>query len=234
MASRFLEAWGGAAIIACQSEDAVMVERAVWESTNPPLSRRDLFRMMARQGSIALARAAEEGHSADERKVGRDRLRTVGAVRNLSREHPTPSSNCGVFGFASLRVSDACTACGVCANACPTGALHFEVTNSNRSFSLRFSGPDCIDCGICEDVCAAAAISIDHDPAFKDVFGPDEPVSVQRGELTRCTQCNTLMAARPGIKLCPLCSYRRKNPFGTKMPPGMNVSKFSVKRKGDS
>ena len=234
LTNHILEAWGIPAVVACPSEDAVMVERAVWESTNPPLSRRDLFRMMARQGQIALARAAEEGPASQEKRVGRDRLRTINAVRNLAREHAVVTSGCGEFGFASLKVSAACTACGVCATACPTGALHFAITNINRNYTLTFSAPDCIDCGICENVCASAAISIDHNPTFTDVFGLEKPESVQAGELIRCVQCNTLMAARPEIKLCPLCSYRRKNPFGSKMPPGIKLPELPVMRKSDS
>ena len=234
LSSRFLAAWGETASIDCMSGDGGMVERPVWESNNPPLSRRDLFRMMARQGQIALARAAEEGHAGRERKVGRERLRTVSAVGNLTREHAVPSSGCGEFGFASLKVSEACTACGACANACPTGALHFEITNVNKNFSLTFSAPDCIGCDICANVCAPAAISMEHNPAFKDVFVSGKPELVQVGDLVRCVQCNTLMAARPDVKLCPLCQYRRKNPFGSSLPPGMKLPGVPPKRKGDS
>ena len=234
LASRFLAAWGETASIACTPVDIMMVERPVWESANPPLSRRDLFRMMARQGQIALARAAEEGHAGQEKKVGRDRLRTINAVRSLIRDNAIPSTSCEDFGFASLKVSDACTACGACANACPTGALHFEITNTNRNFSLTFSTPDCIGCDICANVCAPAAISIDYHPTFEDVFGSGKPELVQAGDLVRCVQCNTLMAAKPGVKLCSLCAYRRKKPFGSQMPPGMKMPGLPVKRKSDS
>jgi formate hydrogenlyase subunit 6/NADH:ubiquinone oxidoreductase subunit I len=151
----------------------------------------------------------------------------------LIREN-VPSAGCEGFGFASLKVSDACTACSACANACPTGALHFEITNTNRNFHLTFSAPNCIACDICANVCATAAISIDHNPAFKEVFESWKPEPVQAGDLVRCTQCNTLMAVRPGVKLCPLCTYRRKNPFGSKMPPGMKIPGLAVKRKSDS
>ncbi|MFZ5857935.1 MAG: 4Fe-4S binding protein [Chloroflexota bacterium] len=234
LSSQFLAAWGEISSISCTPSDGVMVERPLWESTNPPLSRRDLFRMMARQGQIALARATEEGHNGKDKKVGRDRLRTTNAVRNLTGENAVPSTVCENFEFASLKVSEACTACGACANVCPTGALQFEITNTNRNFSLTFSATDCIGCDICESVCAPAAIAIDHQPTLKDVFGSVTPEVVQEGDLVRCTQCNILMAARTGVKLCPLCAYRRKNPFGSKIPPGMKLPGLPVNRKSTS
>ena len=229
----FLTGWGKADGVICSTEGDAMLERPVWESTNPPLSRRDLFRIMARQGQIALARAAEDGHAGQVKQVGRDRLRLLNAVKNLPVEHTPTPFGLKDLNFATLKVSEACTACGVCATACPTQALRFEKTDNNKNFTLIFSAPECIGCDICGNVCAPAAINMEHNPTFEDVFGSEKTLVVQSGQLVRCDRCNTLMAAKPGMRLCPLCEYRRKNPFGSKLPPGMKIPEKLTKRKSD-
>jgi ferredoxin len=227
----FLAAWGKTKSVICMSDTEAMVERPVWESTNPPLSRRDLFRMMARQGQIAIARAAENGHVRSEKQAGRDRLRMLSAVRNLPTEHALIPFALKDFNFATLTVSGDCTACGVCANTCPTRALRFEINEGDKNFILTFSAPDCIGCDLCAHVCAPAAINIDHAPMFDQVFSKEIPVVARTSTLVRCDHCNTLMAARPGVRLCPLCEYRRKNPFGSGLPPGMKVPERLTNKK---
>lgn len=227
----FLTGWGKADGVICSPEGEALVERLVWESTNPPLSRRDLFRMMARQGQIAIARAAEDGHAGQGKQVGRNRLRLLNAVKSLPVEHTPMPFGLKDLDFSNLKVSEACTACGVCATACPTQALRFEKTENNKNFTLTFSAPDCIGCDICARVCAPAAISMELNPLFEDVFGPGKPVILQSGQLVRCNRCNALMAAKPGVRLCPLCEQRRKNPFGSLLPPGMKVPERLAKKK---
>lgn len=229
----FLAEWGKAESIVCVSDSSEMVERPIWESTNPPLSRRDLFRMMARQGQIAIARAAEDGHVHQEKQVGRDRLRLLSAVKNLPMEHTPTPFGLKDLGFATLMVSETCTACGVCATACPTQAVRFEKTENEKYFTLTFSAPECIGCDICAHVCAPAAISIEHNPSFEDVFGSGKQFIAREGRLIRCARCRTLMAERPGIQFCPLCEFRRQNPFGSKLPPGMKIPGHLPKRKSD-
>ena len=60
-ANRFLSAWNKMDNVTCLDEIKAPVERPLWDVKNPPLSRRDLFRMMARQGQVAMARAMENG-----------------------------------------------------------------------------------------------------------------------------------------------------------------------------
>ena len=169
-----------------------------------------------------------------EKQAGRDRLRLLSAVKNLPTEHAPTPFDLKDFNFATLTVSEACTACGVCATACPTHALRFEKTENNKNFTLTFSAPDCIGCDLCAHVCAPAAINIDHVPMFDQVFEAEMPLVAQTGTLVRCDRCNTLMAARPSVRLCPLCEHRRKNPFGSKLPPGMKVPERLANKKSVS
>jgi ferredoxin len=225
----FLAAWGRSNQLACSTEHEGLVERPVWDSKNPPLSRRDMFRLFAQQGKIAVARAMEKGQTTREKDPGRDRMRLLTSITHLpaitSDKIPLES-----LDFAVPGVSEACTACGVCARACPTEALLFEKNLESTTFSLKLNPRNCIGCDICERVCAPSAIHVNHHPLFADVFGM-EMVNLQEGELVKCQACGALMAKRGGNKLCSLCAYRREHPFGSMMPPGMKLA--SQKRSGD-
>jgi Fe-S-cluster-containing hydrogenase component 2 len=216
-ANRFLSAWKrDGDTITCMDEIESPVERILWDAKNPPLSRRDLFRMMARQGQVAMARAMENGVTDSKRKPGRDRLRLLAAVSHLAE--PAAEIDLRELSFATLTISESCTACSACGRACPTGALRFERNDGEMTFSISFSAQHCIACDLCDHVCLPDAITINHAPTFEEVFGAKEPVPVESGELLRCERCKTLVAKREDTKLCPLCEYRRSHPFGSMMP----------------
>jgi len=217
-ADRFLSAWDQVDSVTCADEVKAPVERPLWSAKNPPLSRRDLFRMMAKQGQVALARAMENGVSASKRQPGRDRLRLQSAVSHLPAPSVLRNVSLHGFGFASLTVSDACTACGACGRACPTEALRFMKNDEQMTYSISFAVQDCIGCDLCTRVCLPNAITLDHEPAFEQVFSTREPQVVESGALVRCTRCNSWIAARADVKLCALCEYRRAHPFGSVMP----------------
>jgi ferredoxin len=212
-ANRFLSAWDKSDVVSCADKIESPVERVLWSEKNPPMSRRDLFRFVAHQGQVAMARAMENGVTTSERKPGRDRLRLLSAVSHLPENHASVDVN--EFGFATLTISDSCTACGACGKACPTQALKFAKNEEEMSFSISFSTQDCIDCGVCEHVCLPDAISLNHTPTFEEVFGAKEPLVAESGTLVRCERCKTYMAKRDDKTLCLLCEYRRIHPFGS-------------------
>jgi ferredoxin len=217
-----LEAWGKAKMVGIVTALEEPVERPLWEAKNPPLSRRDLFVMLSRQGQVALARAIEKDAAHAERKAGRGRLRLNNAIAHLSEPQ-----NGGVplaeMGFAMLTVSESCTACGACARLCSTGALTFETNESDLHYGLCFMPRDCIACEACLHTCAEEAISLEHVPTAEQVWGPQETVLLRHRELTRCGRCNAWFAARSGVHLCPSCEFRQKNPFGSRLPPGVSL-----------
>jgi len=210
-ASRF-----GNVAITCVDKIAAPAERLLWTSKNPPLSRRDLFRMMAKQGQVALARAMENGVTASKRQPGRDRLRLLSAFTHLPEASTTTSLH--GFRFAIITISKSCTACGACGRACPTEALRFEKNDEAMTYSLLFSAQNCIDCNLCEHVCVPDAITINHEPTFEQVFSVKEAQVVESGSLVRCERCKSMMAVRDDVKLCLLCEYRRIHPFGSVLP----------------
>jgi len=216
-AADLLGMWARNEPVVCVEEIQQPVERSYWNAKNPPLSRRDLFRMLGRQGQVTLARTMEKEPPPAERQPGRERRRLLGALAHLPA--PETFSDLPLPGFAMLKVSDACTACGACDKGCPAGALHFERDEEAGAFRLSFSPQTCMDCGLCEGFCAPGAIKIESAPSFKQVFGSNDPLLLQSGKLVRCKQCRIWMAERPDRNLCDLCEFRRANPFGSMILP---------------
>ncbi|MDR5710233.1 MAG: 4Fe-4S binding protein [Armatimonadota bacterium] len=72
-------------------------------------------------------------------------LEFISAEEEVVFEHP--SSPVGVVEIAS----EVCTACGMCARTCPTGALTFE--ESDGQVRLAFDAARCTACGLCLPPC---------------------------------------------------------------------------------
>jgi ferredoxin len=131
--------------------------------------------------------------------------------------------------WAMLTASAACTACGVCARACPTGALRFDRDASLR-FALNFIPRSCVGCEACVHVCFPAALTVDHAPAFQPVFGDPAVYTLAAGELGECPRCHAPMAVRPGETLCSVCAHWQLNPFGSRLPPGRSSPPSSLEQ----
>ncbi len=239
-ARQLLEGWGKAGSLECVSVLESPTERPFCEAANPPLSRRDIFQTALRQGRATLARVVDEwGATPAGRQPGRDRLRIQKALKQLPASPPatqpaTPPAHTGSLNgmdFAWLSVSEACTACGICARICPTGALRFGKYAGETAFQLTFQAANCVGCDMCLHVCAPSAISLDHDPTFARIFS-QENVIVRAGGLIKCKKCGALTVAQPGVELCPFCEFRRTHPFGSMLPPGLkNIRPPSAQEK---
>jgi ferredoxin len=92
------------------------------------------------------------------------------------------------------------------------------------SFQLTFSPQICIGCDICHHVCAPDAITLSHGPTFGQVFAGQVDQVVQQGNLASCSKCRAPFASRASTDLCPVCEFRRQNPFGSMMPPGLTAN----------
>jgi ferredoxin len=243
-AHTLLEAWGWQErlapvwSLADALADAEAVERPCWDADNPPLSRRDLFRLAGRQGSLAAARALMMESREHARVPGRERRRLLSVLPRLALEPVTSPPASGMddtgiratgFGWASLRAG--CTACGVCARACPTGALSFE--DEEQTFTLAFDPRLCIACETCVHVCAPDVLSIDPAPPLASVLEVQEAQVLLQGEFRRCTRCRARFAVEGDEKLCPVCEFRSKNPFGTALPPALVGKKMMPHKTGE-
>jgi ferredoxin len=223
-AQQLLNGWGRAETVAVQRQPLeTSVPRVAWDTQNPPISRRDLFRRLSHQGQVVAARAWASGEAeVANHTPGRDHRRTARAAAFFATAAagqalaPTPLLG---SDWAVISASDACTACGACARTCPTGALHLEHPAGN-TFALTFAALDCVGCEACVRVCAPAALTVNHTPPFEQVFG-GATQTLCSGELAHCERCGAEMAARPGATLCAVCAQRVRNPFGQQLPPGL-------------
>ncbi len=222
-AQGLLALWAQAETLTWVAEAADdFAKRPFWNATSPPVSRRDLFRW--REGEKKPV--AESAADADPNPF-HERLRLLRAVKQMP---PATSQEQTMSGFALLAVNEDCTACGVCARVCPTGALQMETAAS--SYQLTFSPQICIACDKCSHVCAPNAINLTHAPTFEQVFDTAVDQIVQQGELARCSKCHAFFAAQAGKDLCPVCEFRRQNPFGSAMPPGLALHQTNKNRTG--
>ena len=44
---------------------------------------------------------------------------------------------------------------------------------------------------------------------------------LQQGAVARCQRCRAPYPAATGSDFCAICDFRRKNPFGSVIPPGL-------------
>ncbi len=224
-ANHLLSAWDKDGLVQAISELKKSPHRPLWDAKNPPLSRRDLFAMLTRQGRATLSRVMEKEKPSAGKQIGRGHLRLANAVMQMSSRQNTKDISLDGLGFGMVTVSEACTACGSCARFCPTGTLDFRMDQDAQIYSLSFKPQACIGCQACSQVCVDSAISVDLAPSLNQVFGSKEPLVLQHGELSRCERCHAPFAARPGTRLCPNCEFRQKNPFGSRLPKGFNLPK---------
>ncbi len=222
-AGHFLAAWNKTGSLATSDATEGLVQRPVWNADNPPLSRRDLFRMVARQGQVAMARAMQNGVRTIGRRPGRDRLRVLGAVSHLPGPEQATGVRMGELGFATVSIAEACSACAACARACPTEALQFQKDDEETKFSLKFSPRLCVGCDLCTRVCVPLAVAVNHEPSFDEVFG-SENVLLLEGGLIKCARCGAPTAKRDDGDLCDLCEFRQTHPFGSMLPTGFDRS----------
>ena len=193
-------------------------DRPVYDAQNPPLSRRNLFRVFAANGPRPIVRVlvGEDDQPAVVKLPSRERRRLINVLKHL----PSTDLNAPLEGlpFARMTADDRCTACGVCARICPTGALSFTTT-ADDIYLLAFSSGACIDCGACIKMCDPGSLQR-AGATFADVL-TSEPVALRAGKLRSCTACGAQFAAETSSDLCPRCDFRRKNPSGSRLPPGL-------------
>ena len=218
-----LDKWGKSKILESVSSLQSTYVRPLWNAQNPPLSRRDLFRLAARQGQVALARSIEQTSPTSVHSPGRERRRIINAVEHLSASKSEIDPILAEGTYATVSVSDSCTACGICARTCPTGALHYLPDAGETTFQLTLSPQFCIGCELCAHICVPNAIVVNHTPLFSQIFEAKTDSLLRDGNLAHCEKCRAAYAGGPETHLCPACSFRNKNPFGSRIPPGIKM-----------
>lgn len=202
-------------VVVDRGEASEWVARPVCAEKNPTLSRRNFFRLLSLQAEDDLNRLAQR----DEPQVAglisapRDRRRQIRALRVLAQSQPDRV----VIDdeLVVLEADDRCTACEVCANVCPTGAI--AIHKEEDRYALTFAPADCTRCGLCLEICEPDALRYGRSPLLSELVR-EQPLVLRSGALQRCTKCHTTFAGPGENGLCSFCATRRRNPFGLNLP----------------
>jgi ferredoxin len=216
-AQQILTVYGLADRLVELSTVTVRKNRPVYAAKNPPLSRRGLFRMFAAEGPRQIARVlTDETDQSKIKSPSPERRRLINTLRHLP-EANQPAVLDGL-PFAHITANDQCTACGVCARICPTGALKL-IAGDGSTYQLSFTSAACIACDTCVQLCEPVALERTL-ATLGEVLSSDS-VELRSGTLRACTKCGAKLAAETGCELCSVCEFRRKNPFGSRLPLGV-------------
>lgn len=214
----WLAIWQRSEIVSLSSNmEDEWASRPLHKAGAPRISRRDLLRGVGRNES-----ATDEPPIPDSKQPFHERLRLLRALRKWPTPEPSQMQKtvpCEA-GFSMMHVDASCSACGVCTRACPTSALELE--REDGQFTLTFFPRACIGCNICVHLCPEEAITAHPHVHFDDVFSRDGAICLRSGHVAICARCRApFVPAELESKYCPPCDFRRKNPFGAQMPPGL-------------
>ncbi len=203
-----LAAWSRGDAIQCYTNSAIPLDLphrvTAVRKQNEQLSRREFFSFLTRNvgraaGALVAASLSNQPAAATERDApNATRQRALLKLGSPQTDHVASPR------FTTLTVSDACTACGVCAKICPTHAITFR-TDANY-FVLDAQPRDCLggECALCVKICLPNALTLTPGMS-RELLTANEPTVLQSDALTVCAQCGAPFAADEINALCPIC-----------------------------
>jgi energy-converting hydrogenase A subunit P len=198
---------GGIEVCIYSSAPAGNARKPVHRTRSPQYSRRGLLqRMMGAAPAAKRGLPPLEEPAPSQKSPPLARRTLLHVLAYLPDEQRMPAAY-----FSQFDVGPSCTACGVCATVCPTGALSFEPEDDG--FSLRLAPLACTNCGLCTELCAPRALQ----PAAAVPYAEAGPAVLISGSLKKCQRCRAVFAGAG--ELCPACSFRRRNPAGSLLRP---------------
>jgi len=189
-------------------------ERPVMQGNLPRYSRRDLFTSLRRRVRSVLASALAEAPPPEASPSGEDKLphrlpqERRALARILASLGPPTVERINLTGlpFAAVSIEGECTACGLCARFCPTGALAFVSDRSH--FRIGFSAVNCLDCAICSLICPTQAVVFEAEIETRQLI-EGTCQTLREGELAPCQGCGVDCAMGDGEPLCFVCRQRQ-------------------------
>jgi ferredoxin len=225
-ANRWLQVVGHqAGIRSCLTNAAELadtpVSRPVVQGSQPIMSRRDFFRSVTRLAEQATVLVEESPPTEDG--MGRRLPHHIPAQRqhlaaSLGKLSPDPSASVPTAGLpiADVTISSDCTACGLCAQFCPTEAISF--VSDREYYVLNFSAALCLgdDCTLCVIGCPTHAVAFGQEVMAGELLRT-RPRPVKAGRLAPCAQCGALTAADEvdaanEALLCYVCQAQANRP----------------------
>jgi len=200
-ARRTLSAWQRDMALALYTltEAELGTPRALTQSAPTELSRRELFSFL--RGNLGRAAGMVVAATLN---VAPSQAPSTPAFERAQATLGVPPANLTGERFATIRVDEACTACGLCAKQCPTRAIEFRADAGY--FVLDFHAHQCLGtaCRICELYCLPRVLTIEPGVASQ-VWHAREPIHLRTGQLALCTKCQTAFALVADESLCPTC-----------------------------
>ncbi len=177
----------------------------------PLLSRREVFHSLGSRAAHKLTEMTSNlmedilstGTTARklEQRLPAQRLLLARLLLKLG-EPSMDSSNLARLPVAEVKISEQCSACGLCSKFCPTGALKGEA--SDDDIRLTFTTIYCIACGICRKVCPSDAIKLSYEIDTTRLIDQESKVLLYC-ELAPCTICGASCASDGPEPLCFVC-----------------------------
>jgi len=194
-------------------------ETQVYSGQEPTYTRRGFFTSLGRLTRQATVNVIAESMAAREpqgpvpveqrlpHRVPKNRRQLLLGVRALGDPLEVPFA-LSVLSAADVAVDgEACSACGLCARFCPTGALKFAADESH--FVLRFVMAACVDCTICALICPDDAVSFTYESPISALV-ETEPSILLAGNLVPCARCSQPVAGEPEEDVtCYVCRSPR-------------------------
>jgi ferredoxin len=137
---------------------------------------------------------------------------------------PPAAPSAGAPPAAVLAAAD-CDGCRVCVRGCPADAL--AVVATGTVVQLRHDVRACTDCGRCVELCPTGALTRTGSRPWQDLLS-GTVVTLATVPVATCARCRgtyattargpggPAVAEAPG--LCPVCRFRRAQPFGSSVP----------------
>lgn len=180
--------------------------------------RRDFLRLMGLQagaGVADLVAAETDARDDDPLDAG-----AAFARGDAPPKHPVPyrkvvARRTGRLPWAEHRplpwhtrtIGEACNACMVCAENCPTGAL--EDGSDRGARRISFDPELCTNCTLCQQICPQDAIRPRLAPSVAEATAP-RAVLIHRAT-RQCELCrNVFVSSDPASRLCPGCANERE------------------------
>ncbi len=205
-----------------QNDPPSPIDRPVYEADRPPVSRRSLFSLFRQAGQeraaanepVELVKSGKATPVSERlpQSLPYQRARVLQILEQKSpnlqlagQVSPTPPT--ATLPIVDVAIDPArCTACGLCARFCPSGALKFITVDDQ--FALLFQPKLCLGqvCDICVLACPEQAV-VTGPAAVSAVLLAKKPLIV--GALAKCQKCSEPIAKGPDLpSTCFACRFQ--------------------------
>jgi Fe-S-cluster-containing hydrogenase component 2 len=182
-------------------------------STGHDDERRQLFRRFLSPGDKAILPADVQSvplkavrFARPVSTAGRELLQIlfeqkVAGASKPAKEAPSALAHHGALFTARIEILPGCTACEVCARACPAAAI--EIREHSAAWELTFRQSRCTGCGLCVEACQP------HVLHYAENLGDDPGEKAARTlhafSKQRCSLCDRFFISAAPAETCPVC-----------------------------